>query len=252
MKKMPKVALLCAVSLSYFLTGCSNNEDSASSSTLNSITLKSSFSAVEVFKGIYFLDGGFVGEIPLLRDSYSSLPVLTQEDKDFLTLMEDEIINSILAEDPKYFDSFVSKLSADNLYDVELVYSEGLAKLKEAGLKSASLKGSFELANIFQQKRVDYSRPDIVDLDLSIQSDFDTFVGILKNDYDINYDSADGFEHTLVAASVFAHEKAGVFAKNKLYGHSTAYLFNKVKWFTDNDYTQGSNDVIVLQLSEYF
>ena len=249
-----KKLLLSAFTLSLILTGCSSNEDTPETQGTQSIMFKSAtsqYSGIEIFKGLYFMEGAFAKAIPALAEQQANLPVLTPEQQAKFGDFQNEIIALIAAEDPYYFDDFKKSMQSQDLYQLRDSYAAGISKIRSIGLTSQNLKSFFSFANLFESKQVDLDRADIQALDLSLQADFDTFVSILENDYGISYDNLTGFGGTMIVSAndaVFAHQQNAAYQKN--YAANTATMFNKVRWITWLEDQYMASDVLVLQISE--
>lgn len=244
-----------SIAMSVAFSSCStSDENSDANTTVNkaNFTQKSgSYTASEIFRGVYFLTGNFADELPLLKSMKGNLPVPDADQAEILKNLENEIIQEILTEDPTYFDKFSRSLETNDLYSLRAIYSEGFEKIRQAGLRTATFKETFLLANIFEEHSVDFNRPDIASLNLSKPEDFAKFNEILEREYNIQYDITQGYNHTAIASAV-VHARAVAFAHNKLLAHSTAYLFNKVKWFTDDDKNIAQTDILVQEIAQYF
>jgi hypothetical protein len=250
------IALL--LTFSFIFSSCSQQDDSLVSNSKSddfSILQRkiNSYNGEELFRGLFFLEGNFVNEINSLQESknFISLNNLSEEDNNEVKIFHDFIINEIKKTKPNYFDKFKESLQNNDLYSVKQTLSNAGSLINQIGLSSEAYKKMFLASNEILSKGVNFNREDIKKLDLSNPVEVEQFFKILEEDY--------GLTNLKYDLSLAATCNLGIWcavtmavAVQSVLGAWVYVLVTKVKVFDPTEKAQISNEVLVLELHNYF
>jgi hypothetical protein len=260
MKKIRKYSKSIALLLtfSFIFASCSQQDDSLinkSNSHDFSILQRNSnlYNGEELFRGLFFLEGDFVNEINSLQESkiFINLNNLSSEKKNQVKVFHDFIINEIKITQPNYFNKFKESLQNDNLYSVKQTLADAGSLINQVGLSSEAYKKMFEASNKMLAKGVDFEREDIKNLDLTNPDDAEQFFNIMEQDY--------GLTNLKYDLSLAATCNLGIWcvvtmavAVQSVVGAWVYVLVTKVKVYDPTEKAQIQNEVLVLELHNYF
>lgn len=184
-KHLKKFSIIMGLSLLF--VSCSQYEEANTpNQNTNSSLLQrngKTYTGVEMFKGIYFLQNDIADNISQLK-SIKEMLINEQSNSIGSSLKElSEIsVEFINTNYPNFFNDFKAKLESGNLYEIDIIIDYGAKLIEQSALSSEKYKGAF----LFNEKiKSDAQlRSQIENLDLSTQQGLDELNEIIIDNTD--------------------------------------------------------------------
>lgn len=115
-----------------------------------------SFSGEDIFRAIFFFQGEIVESLPSLQKNKETIQATFNVNPDAELVYEEftnQIIEKVKVIDPNYFIKFKSKISSENLYQIEEVINSAKNIIKDAGYLT-DYKSIFKLSDELESKEV--------------------------------------------------------------------------------------------------
>lgn len=169
------------MSLCVLLVSCSQYEEINSSNdnlTSNLLRNGKTYTGVEMFKGIYFLQNDIADNISHL----STIKEMIEDEQSIAiqtSLRDLSEISVVFINNnyPTFFNDFKTKLESDNLYEIDLIIDFGAKLIEQSALASNEYRGAFLFNEKIQSD--ENLRTQVENLDLSTQAGIDELNQIL-------------------------------------------------------------------------
>ena len=110
----------------------------------------------ENFRGVFFYQGDIVDSLPSLQKNKETIQTTFDANSEAELVYQEftnQIIEKIKVIDPNYFEEFKSKISTENLYQIEEVMNSAKSIIKDAGYLT-DYKNIFESSDELETKEV--------------------------------------------------------------------------------------------------